>query len=283
MAQGLLCSSWIDGNDVAACCDADDSSDGSIFDTVALEASELLYMLSGRLYAGECERTVRPCNTRCSCNWQVLSRGHIVWYDWYSGYYGPGSWFCDSSPCGCTPLSTVWLAGYPVQAISEVKIDGAVIDPATYRLDRNRFLVRMRDPAFPDEMLVWPGCQMLDLPDTEPGTWSVTYSYGRQPPQLAIDAAAQLACEVYKQCLDQECALPKGTTRVTRQGITIEKELFLSWGFQPRQTVSRAKGWQTGLPLVDAFLAGVNPSGLIRQPTIWAPSFTRRFAQPVGP
>ena len=35
-----------------------------------------------------------------------------------------------------------------------------------------------------------------------------------------------------------------------------------------------------GLPLVDAFLNSVNPAGLIRRPTFWAPG--RRYARPVG-
>ena len=35
--------------------------------------------------------------------------------------------------------------------------------------------------------------------------------------------AAQLACEIYKACVGQDCALPSGITRIARQGIVIEK------------------------------------------------------------
>jgi len=68
-----LCTPWIDGEDVLACCSVETSS-GVIFDQVATEASDLLFELSGRLFAGECEKTVRPCRTTCHCGWQVLSR-----------------------------------------------------------------------------------------------------------------------------------------------------------------------------------------------------------------
>lgn len=68
--------------------------------------------------------------------------------------------------------------------------------------------------------------------------------------------------------------LPKGVTRITRQGITIDKLAFTSWGY-------REGRWATGLPLVDAFLATVNPAGLQRRPVFWAPG-KRQYAQDWG-
>ena len=57
-------------------------------------------------------------------------------------------------------------------------------------------------------------------------------------------AAAQLGCEIYKACSGAEssgdCALPSGVTRVTRQGITIEKLAFTTWAYQ-RETRARAE------------------------------------------
>lgn len=269
------CTPWIDGDDVAACCSVETSS-GAIFDTVAQSASDLLFALSGRLYAGTCERTVRPCRTTCACGWQILSRGFVVppQYWWWNNW----TWWNGLESCGCTSLSRVKLAGYPVQTVDEVKIDGVIVDPTTYRLDENRYLTRVRDPLEPDVVLSWPGCQNLDLDDTQQGTFSVSYTYGAEPPQLGMDAAAQLACELYKACdeaLSGDCLLPSGVTRIQRQGITIERLAFTSWAFQNQK-------WQTGLSLVDAFLNTVNPAGLIRRPTFWAPSITHRYARPVG-
>lgn len=272
------CSDWLTGGDVMACCGVEDCDNPSLFDQAAAEAQGLLFELSARQFAGLCERVVRPCRTRCGCDFQVLSRGYVVapaWYWWQS------SWWYQGIPCGCRPLSTVRLAGHPVQEILEVKIDGAVVDPLTYRLDRKRNLVRVRDPAAPDVMLRWPACQMMDLDDTEPGTFSVTYTYGKEPPLAAVNAAAELACELYKSCSGQACALPRGVTRTTRQGVTVEKPAFVTWGFQTGKSRGLPRGWRTGLPVTDAFLNSMNPSGLMRQPVFWSAAPALQYPLPV--
>src|SRR3546814_8017420 len=51
---------------------SDWSSDVCSSDLAVDQASQLLYELSGRQFAGTCQKTVRPCNTGCGCNWQVL-------------------------------------------------------------------------------------------------------------------------------------------------------------------------------------------------------------------
>lgn len=270
-----VCTPWIDGSDVAACCSVESTSD-LIFDTVATEASEMLFQLSGRQFPGECEKTARPCSD-CGCNWQVLSRGFVVWPGMW-GYWdwGLGSWSYNDNPWGCRPLSRVKLSGYPVKEISEVKINGDVVDASDYRLDQQRYLTRL-DGGW------WPGCQNLSLPDTDSGTWSVTYTYGADPPQLGLSAAAQLGCELYKACAGQACALPTGVTRTTRQGVTIEKLAFTTWAYLPASRIrgGRAPGWQTGMPLVDAFLNTMNPTGRSRQPVFWSPG-KRQYAPKVG-
>lgn len=265
------CTDWLTSEDVAACCNAD-ASDATVFDAVAEAAQDLLFELSARLFPGSCSRTVRPCRTNCGCGWQVLSRGHIVW----SGR----EWLCDDSPCGCSSLSRVHLAGYAT-AVSEVKIDGDVVPSDTYRLDDHGWLTRVRDPADVDTPLWWPGCQALDRDDDQDGTFSVTYTYGLQVPESGVQAAAQLACELYKACNNETCALPTGTTRVIRQGVTIERAAFVSWGFQAGGR-GVPRGWRTGMSLVDAFLNAYNPAGLLRQPVFWAPSSSRRFPARLG-
>ena len=248
----------------------------------ALEASQLLYELSARQFSGACEKTVRPCGNRW-CGFQVLSRGYVVYDPYWDPYWNGWNWWWNDNPgCGCKPLDRIKLSGYPVREITEVKIDGVVVDPDTYRLDERRWLVRVPDPADPTTMLRWPACQAMGLPDTEDGTFSVTYRYGQDPPPLGIHAAGQLGCELYKACAGQECALPTGTTRTVRQGITIEKLAFSAWAYVPARNArgGRAAGWNTGLPLVDAFLAGYNPGGIKRRPTFWAPG--RRYARSTG-
>jgi hypothetical protein len=274
------CTPWADSQDVWSCCgqpmttigEGSSETECAVDMTqFAMEASQLLYELSGRLFSGSCERTVRPCSTMDSCGFQVLSRGHIV------GWNG-NQWGEDYRACGCRALDRILLSGYPVREITEVKIDGDVVDSATYRLDERRWLTRVRDPAEPDVILQWPGCQQLDLDDDQDGTFSVTYRYGQDPPMLGVAAAAQLGCELYRACAGGtggECALPTGTTRINRQGIVIERLAFSTWAF-------RENRWSTGLPLVDAFLSGYNSTGNKRRPSVWSPSTRMRFARPVG-
>jgi hypothetical protein len=170
----------------------------------------------------------------------------------------------------------VKLSGYPVREIVEVTIDGVPVPDDTYRLDSYRWLTRVRDPADPDTALFWPSCQHLDLDVTQEGTFGVTYIHGQDPPQIAQDAAGQLACQVYLGCTGSDaCQLPQGTTRVTRQGITIERTFFAR--------DERTKAWRTGLTLVDAFLNTVNPYGLTRRPVIMAPGQRHsRYAPTLG-
>ncbi len=252
------CEPWIGDADVAACCGVDVGSDTWLFSASAISASSLLYKLSGRQYPGVCTRTVRPCNER-ECGFQVLASGYVIDHSplWTGLTWAP-------SVCGCQPISKVELANYPVVDILEVKIDGAIIDAAEYELARQQYLIRKRDSD--GNRQFWPSCQIRDLDDTEPGTFSVKYLHGVNPPPEGVDAAAQLACEIYKSCPNaqgvQNCAIPKNATRVTKQGITIELGA-LRW--------TRKDGWNTGMKLVDAFLNAVNPYGKQRRPAIWSP------------
>ncbi len=254
------CTSWADVDRVAICCDVPTVEDpfpliGSLADA-ASASTQFLWAASGRRFSGLCTRTARPCGQPCRCGFQVLSRGHLV--GWDGDCWG-------TTPCGCTALSQVSLSGYPVRAITEVKIDGDVLDPSEYRLDEWRYLTRLNGA-------VWPGCQSLDLADTEDGTFSVTYQHGQDPPELAQQAAIQLACETWKQCGGLECALPKNATRINRQNITYETRLFQR---------NPGGSWSTGLLAVDEWLNSINPGGLVRGPTIWSPNSSARFARPV--
>ena len=256
------CTSWISADDLIDC-GAVDSSDYDL-DYWAVAASEIMFQLSGRRFAGLCGPTVvRPCRKACGCDWQILSRGYVVWHG--------DAWSCGGDPCGCAGTSVINL-WYPVRTIIEVKIDGSVVDPSGYRVIRSRKLARSDDVGPPVAHNIWPACQNVNLPDTEEGTFSIVYTWGRYPPEAGKLAASQLAMELLKECNGEACALPKGITRVTRQGITIEKPALTSWIVR--------EGWKTGMPLVDAFLSAFNPSGLTRRPVIWSPASDLRYPQP---
>jgi hypothetical protein len=263
-ASEALCSPWITGEDVNAC--GDDligSEDPSILDDVAFDASWLLYMLSGQQYPGVCTATVRPCRASCTC-WGFPEAG----WQWWWGYDSITGWWWrargSESRCGCGPESEIRLAGYPVLSVEEVKIDGAAVAPSEYRLDRNRILLRLDDPGPPVVYRRWPACQNITLPDTEPGTFSVTYTWGGDPPPMGAVAAAQVARQFWIACNPAagECQLPANVTKIVRQGTTIE-----------RVTTIAGLWWSgsTGLPAVDAFLAAVNPYRARRRSMIWSP------------
>lgn len=249
--SGGLCSAWTTAELVAACCDGLDIDDPRL-ETVIQAASEVLYGLSGELYPGECEATVRPCLATCGC-WGFPEGG----YHWngLAGYWRLGGRYV-----GCQPVSEVVLPGAPIREITEVLIDGDVVDPAGYQLYQPNRLVRMRDAASPGIREVWPGCQILDLPDTEEGTFSVTYTFGAGPPASGIDAASALACELWKDCSGQECSLPQGTTEVVRAGIRIEIG-----------ALAAALGTgSTGILPIDAFLAR-HGGKRVEVSSVWSP------------
>lgn len=257
----ILCSAWTTAEDVMGCCSAEIGSDTTFLEASTVATSELLYEASGRRWPGVCSRTVRPCRTdNCLCGFQVLSRGHLV--GWTGTCWG-------GYDCGCHPISRVKLAGH-VRSISQVKIDGAVLDPSEYEVAENRWLVHKQPGR-------WPFCQILDRSDTEHGTFSVTYEYGKAPPVAGQLAAQALACEIVKACTPGvECALPDGVVRITRQGITIERSFLVRQRIRGTNSVV----WATGIGAVDFFLNVFNPNAIPRRATAWSPSSRGRYARP---
>ncbi len=242
------CSMWADINEIASCCeivteDVDPFVLIATLTSAMTAASEVLYLSSGKRFVGACQRTAYPVGGECVCGIQVLSRGYVI----------RSEAFFDN-------CCSVKLPG-SVREITEVVVNGDVVDPAAYEIRRHRYLVRIDGGH-------WPCCQE----ECAERAFAVTYVYGRTPPEFGQRAAIQLACEIYKSCTpgSGECALPTGVTRVTRQGITIER------AFMARD----AEGiWRTGMASVDMFLNSVNPAGIPRQATFWSASRRARYAQ----
>ena len=263
------CEPWVTSEEVADCC-SDVGTNFALLDAAAVQASMILFELSGRQYTGECTQTTRPCASGCSCwDWIVapanvpqIPWGWDLWGSWGWGWGWDG---CAGAGdlCGCGSLSRALLPGYPVTSIDEVQISGVVLDPGEYRLDGNRWLTRLANSE--GQAQFWPACQRLDVPLGDPGTWGVTYKTGVDPPFPGVEAAKQLACEIWKSCSGAEdCLLPTGVTKVTRQGVTFERSPFLRWAFKEGQ-------WASGLALVDLFLSAYNPKGIRQRPSVWSP------------
>lgn len=213
-----------------------------------LLATSTLRMLTGYRVGG-CPVTVRPCRTpqRLPRPLPVVAgsprtTGGVPW----APYLVDGSFVnigcgCAGS-CGC---SARWQVRLPdATRVDEVLVDGAVLSPDAYRLDPGGLLVRT-------DGMPWPDQQHVELPDTEPGTWSVTYLPASPVDAAGAHAAGVLALEFLKACAGVACALPDTVTQVQRQGVTftIEPGAF--------------PGGMTGIKDVDAYISRWNPSGVM--------------------
>lgn len=220
-----VCEAWATEGDVT--CDTSSFEPG-VLDRALLDASDVLFHLSGRQFPGICEAVVRPAG-QCSCGG------------------------------GCSSLREIGLGVTPIVEVTEVKVDGEVLESSAYRVDNQATLVRLRDED--QSRASWPCCPIMDLDSDEEGTFEVSFTYGRRPPSMGVDAAAKLACEIAKSMSGQNCALPERVTNVTRQGVSVSvvaPEDFLDSG-------------RTGIFIVDMFLESVNPHSLRRPPGIMSP------------
>lgn len=227
-------------------------------------AGQSMRLLTG-FRIGGCPITVRPCTAGCAerTNRPVAAGfgGSTPWFPVSLG----GRWLnigCGhGGGCGCSRIHEVRLYG-PAGEVTEVKVDGVVLDPTAYRLDTGARLVRVDGQG-------WPLCQDMAAPDSEPGTWSVTYTPGLPVDGLGAWAAGLLAGELVKACDGGDCDLPPNVTQIVRNGVS----LTLGVGAFP--------GNKTGIRAVDSWLEAVNPNGLVAPSYAWSPDIAR--PRTVGP
>ncbi len=229
------CQLWLTADDLLVCpCPAierlrDESAAPEDFEAATLTlrtaATELLYWLSGRRYPGLCTGRDALCRD-CECNRESC----------------------------CCRMDRYRLSREDVVEVTAVTLDGAPIDPATYRLDAGRWLTRVRPAGGdPDVTPHWPACTGLD--DAEP-RMVAEYTWGRLPPASGVMAAAALACDLAAGCAGGECAVSPRTVNLVRQGVTVN---------MADQSVLTDV---MGIPAVDRFLRAVNPKGLRRRATL---------------
>ena len=216
---------------------------------VAIEwATTIVWAATGRQF-GTCEMTVRPCGN------EPCGDGYLNWVGaWWSGglwqpYILNGTWYNCACPgmCSCDPRCQVRLDG-PVASITEVTIDGVVVDPATYRVDDLQWLVRQGGEC-------WPECPDMNVASGEIGAFEVTYLKGVEVPAPLIYAVGVLACQWIKLCQGGECRLSQRIISMTRNNTDFQ---FVS----PSEMLEH--GW-TGVNEVDMLIAAYNPYGLKRR------------------
>lgn len=222
---------WVTGAELTCAATATDPQKAE----AAQIASELLYLLSGRQFDTRAT-VVRPNRYMPECG-------------------------CVPAACGCCTNELV--LGGPVVAVTEVKVDGAVVDASGYQLFDQRRLVRLGGAT-------WPCCQDLTRPTSAVGTFSVSYSWGKPSAEwtAAKAAARELGCELAKAAAGVACNLPKRTVSVSRQGVS----------FSMPDLMEFLKDGRTGIYLVDLFLSAVNPGGIARRATIVSPDYPPKGA-----
>jgi len=218
-------------------------------------ATSVLWALTGRRF-GLCISTVRPCISQVDPLYQTYG---VLWDSGGGGWdFMPflfsGVWrnCACGGPCMCRASSEIWLPG-PVAGIAEVRINNVIVDPATYRVDEQTWLVRQGGQ-------VWPVAQNLDEPATSTtDTFVVTYARGVEVPPAGRVAAGTLACEFLKSCTGGQCRLPARVSSLTRQGVSFQAaDATIADGF-------------TGINEVDNWVFAVNPNKLKARPGVWSP------------
>jgi hypothetical protein len=166
-----------------------------------------LVSLSGYQFS-ICPITVRPCAAGCLPVGTYYASPAMLAGGTYAGvrptgrsgftpHVAPdGNWVnacgCAAADCSCTVLSEVILPG-PVGGVTEILIDGAVLDPLAYRVDNGNRLVRLDGG-------VWPACQDMANPGSaqyEPvvidgPTAVVTFTREGQEVTMLVDPKAGL-------------------------------------------------------------------------------------------
>ncbi len=246
------CAPWVTAADLAGRPDITDKVvDAGVLPGAAADASNLLYMLSGRQFPGACTATLRPTAALYGCAGVYPLQAAVA------AGMGIDSWMAATNGGSCCPAG-LRLGLYPIRSVTQVKVNGVVQDPATYRLDDNRWLVR---PG----LVLWPVYQRLDLPDTAAGTFSVAVTHGQDPPQAAVSAASTLGAELAKARAGLSNRLPQRVLTLTRQGMSmtvLDPQTFIKEGL-------------TGIYEVDLFIRGYNPAKQTRRPTVWSPDMAQ--------
>lgn len=224
----------------------------------ALAVSTLRSMTGFRV--GGCPVTVRPCKQGClPTTWDaypVLATGGGLPRGIVAPVLSSGTWLnlpcgCGTDGCSCSTICEVALPGDSV-AVTEVRLDGVVLDPTAYRVDHGNRLTRVDGDC-------WPLCQNMNADATAPDTFAVTYVPGAPVDGLGSYAAGLLACEFHKACGGGACALPSSVTQVVRQGVTytLAQDAF-GTGL-------------TGIRAVDVYIRRWNPNRLTQASAVWSP------------
>lgn len=184
-----VCTPWATIADLP---DSRPTLDDDTWSDLLWQASELLYLWSGRQYSGGCTSTVvldRPPGSHHAPYWR---RWEDPWI--------PRGLRRDRDQV------VALLPDPPVTAVTEVTISDVALVAGT---------------DYIAELPVGKVRRVGDTPWPTDGTAQITYAHGLAPPIGGQRAAVQLALELGKSWTGGKCNLPRRIESITREGITI--------------------------------------------------------------
>lgn len=145
----------------------------------------------------------------------------------------------------------LYLRHAPVMKINSVKIKDEILDPSTYQLRNNAFLVKK-------DLTNWNLSPLAEI--------TVDYEYGLNPPAAGKQAALILANEFINYYVyPSQCKLPERVTSVSRQNVSFSM-------LDPQDFLDKGK---VGIYSVDLFISTANPGKARKQPKVFSPDRPR--------
>lgn len=232
----LICAPWASLADLEALPNRP-TLDDETWEDLLWQASEMLYLWSGKQYTGGCRSTVvldvSPGGAYGDdLLWRYLEDAWAAW-----GYWSP--WGAQDGR-GVGKRLVAQLPDAPITEITSVT--GPDDADVAYTAELPSGIIRRTDGH------TW-----------DAGT-KISYSHGLLPPIGGMRAAVTLTVELGKSWTGAKCNLPKRVEQVTRQGLTYNMAP-LDWG--------------TGIWEIDSWLRSVNPHQLMRRASAWSPDAAR--------
>lgn len=151
----------------------------------------------------------------------------------------------------CDRHGAIVLPG-PVHQLLGMDVEGEEVDLTS--------IIRDGDRIYRRDGLPWPD-QHLDRPSGDEGTWAVRYLRGEPVPAGGARMVGVLANEFLAACTTGRCQLPRRTTQVQRQGVTMTM-------VDPSDIYASGA---TGISEVDLWIRAHNPNRLASRPVVWSP------------
>ena len=159
---------------------------------------------------------------------------------------------CTAAPGYMVRGSAVVLP-YPVASIDKIIFAGVEQPSGEYTRHGNLLYRAGGEP--------WPA-QNPAVSPYEEGGWAIYYTRGVKPPAGAARAAGLLAREFALSAAgDKRCQLPRRTSQIQRQGVTVQM-------VSPEEIYSSGA---TGVSEVDLWIKAHNPNGLSSRPRVLTP------------